>query len=228
MFAIPTSKGLCLVAVALSIGRSQLRSTSISRKMKNYAASRQKLRHRHLRCSPVRICSRPRADALRMPTPQSRSQRAAAGPPPSGDAQAGPSRVALLTDRQRSYLRLVLQNLSSKEIAAATGCSHRAVDKQLLKANGSLGVATRFDAARLLAQYETGVEPLPPANALPSTTNLFPLPPAWPTDETAANTMNRTQVALWVAIIAIVTPLGLTAAGMAIVTLLILLGLKPL
>jgi hypothetical protein len=36
------------------------------------------------------------------------------------------------------------------------------------------------------------------------------------------------QVALWTAIIAIATPLGLTAAGMAILTLLVLLGFKPL
>ena len=40
--------------------------------------------------------------------------------------------------------------------------------------------------------------------------------------------MTWKQVAAWTVIIAIATPLGLTAAGMAIVTLLILLGIKPL
>ena len=146
----------------------------------------------------------------------------------SGDQPNVPDRVALLTDRQRSYLRLVLQNRSSKEIAAATGGSHRAVDKQLLKANNLLGVATRFDAARLLADYDAGVEPLPPATTLPSADSTFPLPPAWPTAGAAANMMTWKQVASWTTIIAIAAPLGLTAAGMAIVTLLLLLGLKPL
>ena len=40
--------------------------------------------------------------------------------------------------------------------------------------------------------------------------------------------MTWKQVAAWTVLIAITTPLGLTAAGMAIVTLLILLGVKPL
>ena len=136
--------------------------------------------------------------------------------------------IALLTDRQRSYLRLVLQNRNSKEIAAITGSSHRAVDKQLLKANNVLGVPTRFHAARLLADHDGGVEPLPPANALPSVLPTYPLLLPVPTAELAANMLTWKQVAFWTAIISIVTPLGLTAAGMAVVTLLLLLGLKPL
>ncbi len=40
--------------------------------------------------------------------------------------------------------------------------------------------------------------------------------------------MSWKQVASWTFIIAIATPLGLTAAGMAIVTLLLLLRLKPM
>jgi DNA-binding CsgD family transcriptional regulator len=142
------------------------------------------------------------------------------------DSLSAQDRIAALTDRQISYLRLVLQNRSSKEIAAATGSSHRAVDKQLLKANLVLGVQTRFDAARLLAAYEAGVELLPPANDLPSNTATFPLPSPWPTAGTTANTLTWKQVAAWVVIIAIATPLAITATGMAIVTLLLLLGLK--
>jgi len=148
-------------------------------------------------------------------------------PPPSPNL-IGLDRVALLTERQRSYLRLVLQNRNSKEIAAATGSSHRAVDKQLLKANGLLGVPTRFDAARLLADHDAGVEPLPPASDLPSPSPTFPLPPSLPTAGKAANMLTWKQVASWIAILSIATPLGLTAAGMAIVTLLLLLGMKPL
>ena len=160
-------------------------------------------------------------------------------PPPSSADPNAPDRVALLTERQRSYLRLVLQNRSSKEIAAATGSSHRAVDKQLLKANNLLRVPSRFDAARLLADHDAGVEPLPPATnlpvgPLPPATDLpfakttFPLPPPLPTAGAAANMLTWKQVVSWIAIISIATPLGLTAAGMAIVTLLVLLGLKPL
>lgn len=149
-------------------------------------------------------------------------------PPLSIDDLYSPARIGRLSERQRSYLRLVHQNRNSKEIAAATGSSHRAVDKQLLRANNLLGVPSRFDAARLLADYDAGVELLPPATDLPSPIPLFPLPPAWPTAGAAPNTMSWKQAALWTVIISIATPLGLTAAGMAIVTLLLLLGLKPL
>ena len=106
------------------------------------------------------------------------------------------------------------------------GASHRAVDKQLLKANNILGTSTRFDAARMLAGHEAGVGYFPPANELPSPPPTFPLPPPLPTAKAAANMLTWKQVFSWTAIIAIVTPLGLTAAGMAIVTLLLLLGSK--
>jgi DNA-binding CsgD family transcriptional regulator len=163
-----------------------------------------------------------------MPTVEPGGRPLERSPPPPSAGQDALQRVALLTDRQRSYLRLVLQNRSSKEIAAATGSSHRAVDKQLLKANGVLGVSTRFDAARLLADHDAGVEPLHRAIDLPSSEPTFPLPSPLPTAEAAVNMLTWRQVAIWTAIIAIATPLGLTAAGMAILTLLVLLGLKPL
>lgn len=151
------------------------------------------------------------------------SERASPAPSPEMSA---PERLALLTDRQRSYLRLVLQNRNSKEIAAVTGSSHRAVDKQLLKANNVLGVPTRFDAARLLADYDGGVEPLPPAIDLPSARPTLPLPSPLPTTETTANMLTWKQVVSWGAIIAIVTPIGLTVAAMVIVALMLLIGLK--
>lgn len=161
------------------------------------------------------------------------TEEPASGPVPRpimipGDGFEEQDPIARLTERQRSYLRLVLQNRNSKEIAAATGSSHRAVDKQLLKANNLLGVSNRFDAARMLAGHEAGVEPLPPANVLPSAQPIFPLPLPLPTAGAAVNTMTWKQVTAWTVIIAITVPLGLTAAGMAIVTLLILLGFRPL
>ena len=156
------------------------------------------------------------------PGPSSAVQPSLAPTPDAGALE----RVALLTDRQRSYLRLVLQNRNSKEIAAVTGSSHRAVDKQLLKANNVLGVPSRFDAARLLADHDGGVEPLPPANDLPSAPPTLPLPSPLPTRETTANMLTWKQVVSWGAIIAIVTPIGLTVAAMVIVALMLLIGLK--
>jgi DNA-binding CsgD family transcriptional regulator len=134
--------------------------------------------------------------------------------------------VSKLSERQRTYLRLVREGLNSKEIAAKTGASYRAVDKILLKANNILGVSRRIDAARILADYEQGVEALPPANDLPSPRSGYRLPLPVPTAGAAANMLTLKEAASWTAIIAIVTPIGLTAAGMAIMTLGILLGLK--
>ncbi|PVX28859.1 response regulator transcription factor [Sphingomonas pokkalii] len=142
-------------------------------------------------------------------------------PPATGLAAS----VEKLSERQRHYLQLVRQNRSSKEIAALTGSSYRAVDKQLLKANNILGVANRFEAARLLAEHEEGVEGLHPANALPSTHGDSALSRPWPTVGAAANTLSLRQVVSWTAIIAIVTPIGLAAAGLAYFTLLLLLRL---
>ena len=173
------------------------------------------------------MCFELRFGILRMVMINSAAGDAGSAPPQDGRS-AGANRVSLLSERQVSYLRLVAQHRNSKEIAAATGSSHRAVDKQLLKANSILGVATRFDAARLLVDHEAGVEPLPPVTSLPSAQPTFPLPPAWPTARAAVNMMSWKQVAIWTLIIAIVTPLGLTAAGMAILTLLLLLGAKPM
>jgi DNA-binding CsgD family transcriptional regulator len=131
-----------------------------------------------------------------------------------------------LSERQRAYLRLVFEHRTSQEIGFQVGASGRAVDKQLQKAKDLLGVTSRFEAARLLAEHEAGVERLYPANDLPSPPPTFPLPSPLPTSETAANMLNWKQVVSWSAIIAIVTPIGLTVAAMVIVALMLLIGLK--
>ncbi|WP_375380256.1 hypothetical protein [uncultured Sphingomonas sp.] len=61
-----------------------------------------------------------------------------------------------LSERQRDYLRQVFQHRNSQEIAFASGVSARAVDKQLLLAKDIIGANTRFEAARLFAEYEAG------------------------------------------------------------------------
>lgn len=122
----------------------------------------------------------PCADIKSMLNKDLDSSGAEQAPPASTPGICATARISLLTDRQRSYLRLVLQNRNSKEIAAVTGSSHRAVDKQLLKANNVLGVPSRFEAARLLADHDGRVEPLPPTIDLASAKPTFPLPPAVP------------------------------------------------
>lgn len=59
-----------------------------------------------------------------------------------------------LSPEQRECLRLVAQNYKSKEQARQLGISHHTVDQRLARAKNKLGVATREEAARLLAQAE--------------------------------------------------------------------------
>jgi DNA-binding CsgD family transcriptional regulator len=132
-----------------------------------------------------------------------------------------------LTDRQRECLRHVFDHRKSHEIAHLVGTSARAVDKQLILAKNVLGAASRFEAARLLAQHESEVETSYPANIPPPRPSVWPLPMPVPTDDTPANTMTWQQVLAWSAIVAIATPIGLTVAAMVIVALTLMLGMKP-
>ncbi len=60
-------------------------------------------------------------------------------------------RVELLTDKQRTCLRLVNQHLSSKEIAREVGVSVSAVEQRIKAAVRTLGARDRREAARMLA-----------------------------------------------------------------------------
>ncbi len=64
-------------------------------------------------------------------------------------------RIQKLTDAQRVCLRMVLMHLSSKDIARELGISPHTVDQRLRMAIQTLGVANRFEAARILARYES-------------------------------------------------------------------------
>lgn len=66
------------------------------------------------------------------------------------------ARTDQLTEGQRAALRLVLKHHNSKEIAAIFGVSPSAIDKRIERAVQVLGVATRFEAARLLDEEENG------------------------------------------------------------------------
>ena len=63
-------------------------------------------------------------------------------------------RIAKLTEAQRVCLRMVLMHLSSKDIARELGISPHTVDQRLRMAIQILGVANRFEAARILARHE--------------------------------------------------------------------------
>lgn len=64
-------------------------------------------------------------------------------------------RIEKLTEAQRICLRMVLMHLSSKDIARELGISPHTVDQRLRMAIQVLGVANRFEAARILARYES-------------------------------------------------------------------------
>jgi DNA-binding CsgD family transcriptional regulator len=67
-------------------------------------------------------------------------------------------RLSRLTDKQRDCLRLVLMHRSSKEIARQLGIGADAVDQRVKTAMRTLGVDSRVEAARMLAEYE-GTQP---------------------------------------------------------------------
>lgn len=62
--------------------------------------------------------------------------------------------ISKLSSRQRECLRLALVRHGSKEIARELGISAHVVDKHIKAALKTLGVANRFEAARLLAAHE--------------------------------------------------------------------------
>ena len=71
-----------------------------------------------------------------------------------GSGTARERAAALLTDRERQCLRLVLTGRNSKEIAIQLGISPHTVDARLRSAIRTFGVSTRFQAARALAEAE--------------------------------------------------------------------------
>lgn len=70
-------------------------------------------------------------------------------------------RLARLTDKQRTCLRLVYAHMSSKEIALHLGIEPGTVDQYVKAAMRILGVGDRRAAARMLAEHEGGGVPRP-------------------------------------------------------------------
>jgi DNA-binding CsgD family transcriptional regulator len=136
----------------------------------------------------------------------------------------GNERFDRLTDRQRDYLRQVFQHRNSQEIAFAAGVSSRAVDKQLQLAKDIVGTTSRFEAARLFAEHEAGVEGFYPASVAPSRRAFWPLPMPVPTKARPTNELAWRQVMAWGVIIAIAAPVAITVAAMLIVAFALLFG----
>ncbi len=130
-----------------------------------------------------------------------------------------------LSERQRIYLREVFQHRNSQEIAFKMNVSARAVDKQLLLAKDVIGATSRFEAARLFAEFEAGVEGFYPASVAPSRPAFWPLPWPVPTEPRRTNSLTWQQVLAWGTIISIATPVAITVAAMVIIALALLSGI---
>lgn len=135
---------------------------------------------------------------------------------------------ATLSERHRTYLRLVRKQLTSYQIAFETKSSARAVDKQLGQACKIIGVTSRVEAARLFAEFEGGVESFYPQGRtiLPSKPSIWSLVLPLPTEARPINVLTRQQVIAWGIFLLILTPIGIAVAAMVIATLSILLGVN--
>jgi DNA-binding CsgD family transcriptional regulator len=73
-----------------------------------------------------------------------------------------PAPIERLTERERQCLRLVADGYSTKQIARIAEISASRCAKTIDSANRKLGVSSRMDAARLLAEHEgRGVNIIP-------------------------------------------------------------------
>ncbi len=123
------------------------------------------------------------------------------------------NRIEELSPRERDCLRLVARAFSSKEIGRALGISHHTVDDHLKHAIAVLGVASRFEAARLLTEAE-GAPPQALGTHSPAIAEPAPAGPVMPPERSKAmplghlplrngrrgNDLTATQRLLWIAI----------------------------
>ncbi|WP_174275571.1 LuxR C-terminal-related transcriptional regulator [uncultured Sphingomonas sp.] len=131
-------------------------------------------------------------------------------------------RAALLTNEQRSYLRLVDGGLTSKQIAQTNGGSHHTVNVRIAEAVRLLGVQTRAEAAAIVAaidargSYDRSYDPqtivstdrrsaLSGAGNMPVRETGLPLPIA--TSGRPINTLNFWQRCVWILLLAASTAL---------------------
>mgnify|MGYP003387776247 CR=1 FL=1 len=70
--------------------------------------------------------------------------------------KAEKSEIASLGDIYKDCLRLAIYHYSSKEIGLKLGISRHTVDQRIRLATQRLGASSRFEAARMLADFEAG------------------------------------------------------------------------
>lgn len=92
-----------------------------------------------------------------------------------------PECVAKLSEGQRACLRRVLMHMSSKDIARELDISPHTVDQRLRVAMQTLRVNNRFEAARMLAQFERPELYQPPLYQAPHVAPPGPMPKIAPT-----------------------------------------------
>jgi DNA-binding CsgD family transcriptional regulator len=91
-------------------------------------------------------------------------------------------RLQSLSARERDCLRLVLENHTSKEVGRRLGISHTSVDTHVRRARAKLGLRDRYDAARLLAQWEAPAaadDRTAPVTAPGAPVSPAPAPASW-------------------------------------------------
>jgi DNA-binding CsgD family transcriptional regulator len=88
-----------------------------------------------------------------------------------------PEFIAKLSEGQRACLRRVLMHMSSKDIARELDISPHTVDQRLRVAIQTLAVANRFEAARILAQFERPELYQPPLYQAPYVAPIRQMPP---------------------------------------------------
>jgi DNA-binding CsgD family transcriptional regulator len=99
----------------------------------------------------------------------------------SGGGGPASDRLDALTPKERECLRLVAENLSSKQIARQLGISQTSVDTHVRRARQKLDIKDRYAAARLLEAREQGAAEVavPPlaAPVVPGAAVAFRVPP---------------------------------------------------
>jgi DNA-binding CsgD family transcriptional regulator len=116
------------------------------------------------------------------------------------------TRIARLTEQQRTCLRFVYLHMTSKEIAPLMGIEPGSVDQHIKAAMRVLGVGDRRSAARLLAEHESalGVQPLvyqPPDIVPPLDSSTFgpPIESGWQPSGLSGGAMREQQASFRVA-----------------------------
>jgi DNA-binding CsgD family transcriptional regulator len=88
-----------------------------------------------------------------------------------------------LTPKELECVRLVARDRSSKEIARELGRSGHTVDNQIKSALGKLGLSSRYELARLVAEHEGRDQTLASSTPIIQNEPDQPLVPDQPADE---------------------------------------------